>query len=403
MAAREGRAPLVRRAAIYGGVGLAAIAGVAMWSGAGSHRGTGAAGDAPEAAAVGGVAVAAPQAAVPASAGVPPSLAGSSAPRLPLDAGGHLAKSRTVRDFFDYCLTARSDLSAAALDAFVVREIAAQLDGTVAQAEALDVWHQYRAYLDALATLRDAGAVDESDPGAVRLALDQRTSIAYRTLGDWSQPFFGAEQWRQRYDLARLKITQDRSLTDAQKAERLPRRSSSRCRPTNARRSSSGGPAARGDRPDRAIAEASGATPDAMRAQLTQTLGCPRRRRASRRCSRTMRRPAEPLRGLCGAAYADRVGAGLSPQDRDAQIAALRHGACSRSPAKPYARRRSIWRRGQRALTPGCRRVWRASCRARDVSRRRCCSMVSASVSNAGRMALRARRMHSRAAGPAAR
>ncbi|MBR7958504.1 lipase chaperone, partial [Burkholderia cenocepacia] len=62
MAAREGRAPLARRAAIYGVVGLAAIAGVAMWSGAGPHRGTGAAGDAPDAAAVGGVAAAAPQA-----------------------------------------------------------------------------------------------------------------------------------------------------------------------------------------------------------------------------------------------------------------------------------------------------------------------------------------------------
>ncbi|MCA3808147.1 MAG: lipase chaperone, partial [Burkholderia sp.] len=108
MTAREGRAPLARRAAIYGVVGLAAVAGVAMWSSGGWHRGTGAAGDAPDVAAVGGVAAAPPQAAVPASEGLPPSLAGSSAPRLPLDAGGHLAKSRAVRDFFDYCLTAQS-------------------------------------------------------------------------------------------------------------------------------------------------------------------------------------------------------------------------------------------------------------------------------------------------------
>ncbi|MCA3878413.1 MAG: lipase chaperone, partial [Burkholderia sp.] len=79
MTAREGRAPLARRAAIYGVVGLAAVAGVAMWSSGGWHRGTGAAGDAPDVAAVGGVAAAPPQAAVPASAGLPPSLAGSSA------------------------------------------------------------------------------------------------------------------------------------------------------------------------------------------------------------------------------------------------------------------------------------------------------------------------------------
>ncbi|WP_321890718.1 lipase secretion chaperone [Burkholderia cenocepacia] len=320
MAAREGRAPLVRRAAIYGGVGLAAIAGVAMWSGAGSHRGTGAAGDAPEAAAVGGVAVAASQAAVPASAGVPPSLAGSSAPRLPLDAGGHLAKSRTVRDFFDYCLTARSDLSAAALDAFVVREIAAQLDGTVAQAEALDVWHRYRAYLDALATLRDAGAVDKSDPGALQLALDQRASIAYRTLGDWSQPFFGAEQWRQRYDLARLKITQDCSLTDAQKAERLA--ALEQQMPADEREAQQ-----RVDRQRAAIDQIaqlrkSGATPDAMRAQLTQTLGP----EAAARVAQMQQDDAswQSRYADYAAQRAQIESAGLSPQDRDAQIAALR-------------------------------------------------------------------------------
>src|SRR5690349_12901704 len=115
MTAREGRAPRVRRVAVYGAVGLAAIAGVAIWSGAAARDG--------------GSAVLPPPA-LPASAGLPSPLAGSSAPRLPLDAGGHLAKSRAVRDFFDYCLSARSDLSATALDALVVREIAAQLDGT---------------------------------------------------------------------------------------------------------------------------------------------------------------------------------------------------------------------------------------------------------------------------------
>ncbi|KVH55948.1 lipase chaperone [Burkholderia sp. MSMB1072] len=320
MAAREGRAPLARRVAIYGVAGLAAVAGVAMWSGAGSHRGTGAAGDAPEAAAVGGGAAAAPPPAVQSNAGLPPSLAGSSAPRLPLDAGGHLAKSRAVRDFFDYCLSAQSDLSTSALDAFVVREIAAQLDGTVAQAEALDVWHRYRAYLDALATLRDAGAADKSDLGALQLALDQRASIAYRTLGDWSQPFFGAEQWRQRYDLARLKIVQDRSLTDAQKAERLA--ALEQQMPADERAAQQ-----RVDRQRAAIdqiaqLQKSGATPDAMRAQLTQTLGP----EAAARVAQMQQDDAswQSRYADYAAQRAQIESAGLSPQDRDAQIAALR-------------------------------------------------------------------------------
>lgn len=320
MTAREGRAPLARRAAVYGVVGLAAIAGVAIWSGAGWHRGAGAAGDAPDAAAVGGVPAASPQAAVPASTGLPPSLAGSSAPRLPLDAGGHLAKSRTVRDFFDYCLAAQSDLSAAALDAFVVREVAAQLDGTVAQAEALDVWHRYRAYLDALSKLRDAGAVDKADLGALQLALDQRASIAYRTLGDWSELFFGAEQWRQRYDLARLKITEDRSLTDAQKAERLA--ALEQQMPADERAAQQ-----RIDRQRAAIdqiaqLQKSGATPDAMRAQLTQTLGPD----AAARVAQMQQDDASWQRRYAdyAAQRAQIESAGLSQQDRDAQIAALR-------------------------------------------------------------------------------
>ncbi|MBM2652139.1 lipase secretion chaperone [Burkholderia diffusa] len=320
MTAREGRAPLARRVAVYGAVGLAAIAGVAIWSGTASQRGADAAHVPAGAAVLGGTSAAPPQAALPASAGLPPPLDGSSAPRLPLDAGGRLAKSRAVRDFFDYCLTARSDLNAAALDALVVREIAAQLDGAAAQPEALDVWHRYRAYLDALAKLPEAGAVDKSDLGALQLALDQRASIASRTLGDWSQPFFGAEQWRQRYDLARLKIAQDRTLTDAQKAERLAALAQQMPADERAARQ-------KADRQQAAIdqiaqLQKSGATPDAMRAQLTQTLGP----EAAARVAQMQQDDASwQSRYADYAAQRAQIGAaGLSPQDRDAQIAALR-------------------------------------------------------------------------------
>ena len=320
MTAREGRAPLVRRVAVYGAVGLAAIAGVAIWSGAASHRGADTARLSADAAARDGASAASPPPALPASAGLPSPLAGSSAPRLPLDAGGHLAKSRAVRDFFDYCLSARSDLSATALDALVVREIATQLDGTIAQPEALDVWHRYRAYLDALAKLPDAGAVDKSDLSALQLALDQRVSIAYRTLGDWSQPFFGTEQWRQRYDLARLKIAQDRTLTEAQKAERLAALAQQMPADERAARQ-------KADRQQAAIdqiaqLQKSGATPDAMRAQLTQTLGPD----AAARVAQMQQDDAswQSRYADYAAQRAQIEAAGLSPQDRDAQIAALR-------------------------------------------------------------------------------
>ncbi|WP_175663127.1 lipase secretion chaperone [Burkholderia ambifaria] len=320
MTAREGRAPLAWRVVVYGAVGMAAIAGVAIWSGAASHRGADMAHLSADAAARDGGSAAPPPPALPASAGLPSPLAGSSAPRLPLDAGGHLARSRAVRDFFDYCLSARSDLSTTALDALVVREIAAQLDGTIAQPEALDVWHRYRAYLDALAKLPDAGAVDKSDLSALQLALDQRVSIAYRTLGDWSQPFFGTEQWRQRYDLARLKIAQDRTLTEAQKAERLAALAQQMPADERAARQ-------KADRQQAAIdqiaqLQKSGATPDAMRAQLTQTLGPD----AAARVAQMQQDDAswQSRYADYAAQRAQIEAAGLSPQDRDAQIAALR-------------------------------------------------------------------------------
>ncbi|MBN3786944.1 lipase secretion chaperone [Burkholderia sp. Ac-20353] len=321
MAAREGRAPLVRRVAVYAAVGAVAAAGVALWHGVATPRGPHAAHLSGDAATAGGTAGVMQAAAAPDGASLPASLAGSSAPRLPLDPAGHLAKVRAVRDFFDYCLTAQSDLSAAALDALVEREIAAQLDGTVAQAEALDVWHRYRAYLAALAKLPDAGGVpNKFDVSALQLALDQRASIAYRTLGDWSEPFFGAEQWRQRYDLARLKITQDRTLTDAQKAERLA--ALDQQLPADERTAQQ-----RIARQQAAIAQIAqlqqaGATPDAMRAQLTQSLGPQVAERVARLQQDDVAWQSRYADYAAQRAQID--AAGLSPQDRDAQVAALR-------------------------------------------------------------------------------
>lgn len=253
---------------------------------------------------------------------LPTSLAGSSAPRLPLDAGGRLAKSRAVRDFFDYCLSAQSDLSSSALDALVKREIATQLDGTPAQTEALDVWRRYRAYLAALASLPDAGAepAGKLDIASVQLALDQREAIAARTLGEWSAPFFGAEQQHQRYELARLKIARDSTLTDEQKAQRLAALDQSLSPEERATKE-------RMQRQQAAISQIarlqeSGASPEETRAQLTPTLGPEAAARVVQ-----MEQEEADWRDRYAAYAAQRAqieAQGLAPQARDAQIAQLR-------------------------------------------------------------------------------
>ncbi|WP_423760776.1 lipase secretion chaperone [Burkholderia sp. NLJ2] len=256
-----------------------------------------------------------------AASGLPPALAGSTAPRLPLDAHGHLAQVVAVRGFFDYFLSAQNQLRPVELDALVARAIAVQLDGTDTQREALDVWQRYRAYFAELAKLPGGGAVDNTlDLPALQLVLDQRATIASRTLGDWSEPFFGAEQKLQRYDLARLKIVRDPSLTEDQKAAGLA--ALEQQLPAGQRAG-----LAHQKEQDNAIAQIdkvqqSNATPDEIRAQLTQTLGPEAAERVVKMQQADNAWHAKYNEYAAQRAQIDAQN--LSAQDRDAQIVQLR-------------------------------------------------------------------------------
>ncbi|NTX26795.1 lipase secretion chaperone [Burkholderia pyrrocinia] len=314
---------IARRVAIYGVAGV--VAAGAVWYGISARktRDAGMSGVAPAGAVSSASAGGTAASTVPGfgASGLPPALAGSTAPRLPLDAHGHLAKVVAVRGFFDYFLTAQNQLRPAELDALVVRAIAAQLDGTVAQREALDVWQRYRAYFAELAKLPGGGAVDNQlDLPALQLALDQRATIASRTLGDWSEPFVGAEQTLQRYDLARLKIIRDPSLTEDQKAAGLA--ALEQQLPAGQRVGLE-----HQKEQDNAIAQIdrarqSNATPDEMRAQLAQTLGPEAAERVVK-----MQQADNAWRAKYNEYAAQRAqidAQNLSTQDRDAQIAQLR-------------------------------------------------------------------------------
>jgi lipase chaperone LimK len=168
-------------------------------------------------------------ASIAAAPALPVSLAGSMPPRLPLDERGRLRKARGVRDFFDYFLTARSEMPEHTLDALVRKEVSAQLDGTPAQLEAFDVWQRYLAYLVALDNLTrlavpdsDSGTLSAGDLDAMQSSIDQRAGLASRTLGaDWSEAFFGHDSLRAHYRIERWRIQRDSMLTDAQKTARL--------------------------------------------------------------------------------------------------------------------------------------------------------------------------------------
>lgn len=272
------------------------------------------------------------RAALPASAPatLPVSLAGSTPPRLPLDARGHLLKARGVRDFFDYFSTAQNELSPSALDALVRAQIAAQWDGRPAQSEALDLWQRYRSYRQALVRLgalaapvgsNDADSASGPQLDAMQFALDERASLASRMLGaDWNEAFFGPDWRRGRTMIERLRIARDPTLTAEQKAARLQALEASM--PAQERGANERGQHARATVDTIARLERQGMTDDELRAKATQALGAQAAERVVQ-----MRRDEDAWRAQYADYAAQRAGIdamGLAPGEREAQLARLR-------------------------------------------------------------------------------
>lgn len=256
---------------------------------------------------------------------LPASLDGSTPPHLPTDGHGHLARTRAVRDFFDYFLTTQNEISAATLDALVRRQIAAQLDGIPAADEAVTVWQRYNEYRAALDQLpQTAPTPGQSgarlDLDALQLSLDQRDALGTRLMGEWNEPFFGVESQQRHTDLARLRIASDGSLSAAQKAARFAALDAALPPETRAAHERARQQQAALD----AIGQAQkqGGSLDAMRAQITQTLGPEAAQRVVQ---------MQQADDAWQARYADYSNQraqidkqDLPPQQRDAQVAQLR-------------------------------------------------------------------------------
>jgi len=218
-----------------------------------------------------------------------------------------------------------------------------------AQPEALDVWRRYEAYLKALKSLRalavsaptgnihgtggtsrssgtpstpgTPGTRRTSDLDAMQSSLDERASLASRTLGaDWSDAFFGPDWRHAHYMIERWRIERDRALTDTQKAARLEALAESLAPVERA--------ALDRDRRAQAQVEAvaqlqqRAATLDQLRAEATQQLGP---QAAERIMKMQQDNEAWHTKYADYAAQRGRIDAmGLSAADRDARIAQLR-------------------------------------------------------------------------------
>jgi lipase chaperone LimK len=323
---------LARRTVRIGLATSAAVAAGAAWLGAapsGALRPNAAGTHVADTGAPRPVASAAYRESPPGESAVVQSLSGSMPPRLPLEDGGRLARSRAVRDFFDYFLTAQHEVEAHALDAMVRREIAAQLDGTAAQGEALDVWRRYGTYRETVARIAPLQTMQPGNAAgggptkldAMRSALDESASIARRTMGAaWSEAFFGREWRRANDDIERLRVMSDTTLNDAQRAARLDALAGTL--PLDERAAAERETRLRAAVTEIAALQNEGLPPDALQAAATQALGPEAAQRVMQ-----MQKVDDAWR----AKYADyaaqraRIEAmALAPPDRDAQVVQLR-------------------------------------------------------------------------------
>ena len=255
---------------------------------------------------------------------LPTSLAGSTPPRLPLDALGRLARTHAVKDFFDYFLTARSELAPAAMDSLVREAIAVQLGHSAAADEAFAVWQRYNGYLKALAQLpspppllQQGGAVDYDTLFAL---IDQRAALGDRIMGEWSQPFFADDLLRERIALQRRRIGSDTALSAAEKAKKLSALDQMAPAQDQALRQQIDNQQAQADKLK--DIESENLSPDAMRAQISQEFGPDVADRAM-----SLRQPDDAFQAQYSQYAAQRSQLqqqNLSPDQYAAQVAQLR-------------------------------------------------------------------------------
>ncbi|MEQ5838929.1 lipase secretion chaperone [Paraburkholderia acidicola] len=258
---------------------------------------------------------------------LPASLQGTTVPRLPIDDRGSLRKTKRVRDFYDYFLTTQNEISPTALDHLVNAQIAVQLENRPGQREAEQLWGRYRAYLTSLDQIQHAPQAQPSGPlvtnldvDAIQLALDQRTQLADQHLGEWATVFFGDDEQQQRFDLARLRISTDPRLSDADKTRQLA--ALDQTLPADQQIALQKLKLQQQHMDSLSQIEKQQLSPQEMQAQIAQTLGPAVAQRVAQMAQ------VDQAWNTSYANYArqrDQILAeGLLPQDRDAQLAQLR-------------------------------------------------------------------------------
>lgn len=156
---------------------------------------------------------------------LPGSLAGTEVDGVfEVDANGHLKITNGIRHIFDYFLSTVGeepvDTIAARIRAYIRYRLK---DPAATEAEKiLDGYLQYKTALATLPPGQSAPAEGSYDLAAIRQQMAQVQALRSQFLSpEVIQAFFGDDDSYDRYTLERLQVLQDKSLSDAQRAEQL--------------------------------------------------------------------------------------------------------------------------------------------------------------------------------------
>jgi lipase chaperone LimK len=155
---------------------------------------------------------------------IPQSLQGTEPPAgLVIDAAGNLVIRRSLRDFFDYFLSALGEESLATIRARVKAYMAKSLPPH-ADLQAERVFEGYLGYRVALQNIPQAGGkpAEQLDLAAVTTQKQQERALRSQYMDpEVVTVFFGNDDAYDNYTLVRLSLQKDKSLSDAEKKARL--------------------------------------------------------------------------------------------------------------------------------------------------------------------------------------
>lgn len=140
-----------------------------------------------------------------------------------IDDQRNLVVTRRLRDLFDYFLSAIGEEDLATISQRVDRYIRHRVPEP-AQSQAIRLFHQYLGYREAVGQIPEAGgkALDQINPDDIEKQKSAEQQVRRRFFNASEiQAFFGDSDAFDQYQLRALRIQQNNSLSDVEKARQL--------------------------------------------------------------------------------------------------------------------------------------------------------------------------------------